>query len=142
METPCGVIATIATRLSRGGLQSLLTGNAGWFCEADAMSVLCADAELPQAPGFGRRLGQHLCSSFGDFRMKLIDALDDQIRHVRVVPQLACWLLASTFAKHDLERIPRQKTPAIRTFAEIPPKSEDVDIKPRGCLQIAHGKNA
>src|SRR5688500_15273975 len=106
------------------------------------MSVRGADAELPQAPGFGRRPGNHVRSPCRHFLVKPIHALDEQIRYVGVVTQLARWLFGRAFAEHQLERVPRQKAPPIRTVAEVALKPEHINIETRGFVQTANGEYA
>jgi lysophospholipase L1-like esterase len=59
------------------------------FTELDTVSIRCADAELAQTPSFSCRLGSRFRAPFGRFLVKLIHSLDEQIRYIRVVTQLA-----------------------------------------------------
>ena len=120
----------------------MLAGNGVGFTEPDTMSVRRADAELPQAPRFSCRLGNYFRPTRRHFLVKLIHSLDEQIRYVRVVTQLARGLFARAFTEHQLESVSRQEAPPIRTVAEVSLKPEHVNVETRGFVEIANGEYA
>src|SRR5688572_8173855 len=106
------------------------------------MPVGRADAELPDAPRFGYRLGNYFGPTRRHLFVKLVQALDEQIRDVRMVAQLAGGLFVRAFAEHQLEGVPRQEAPPIRTVAEVALKPEHINVETRGFAQIANGEYA